>query len=634
MKKKLLGIGLIALATLGLASCGSAEKVSGESNATSSSAASSSSAPAHSESSLTPSSQKNEIERYVSFDAKAATCDKAGNIAYTVDVYTGKYYEGNSTTVEINPFDVVIPAGHEFVDGKCTKCEKESTSVATKDWTDTGKTYYWGDSEKPFETRTYSDFMSQWTKIGTGDFYGFTDSSFTNKLEAPTREVNDAFMVADVYDYCAFYKEASCSLVFPSTFTNDEITACVNKGYWYSKTLPGVVNFTFEITGTTANVSFIYSEAANTYKSAKSYIPTTIPYLFISDGGTRCLSDDDFGYYDNKNGALDVYNSDQLVYALEEGYVPNCLPGSPAEKLLNDVKVILNGIICNDMSDEDKLIAIMCWMMSNSSYDGTADVDICFIDDKNYPDEIAALNTAFYAEGVFYGGNAVCHGFAKAYALMAGILGIKVSKTSVLNLDLDYTKTISSFVYDEDFGGIYSSHGYCYVELEGKSYICDPTYNVALSRNVKNNDLFLYRVLAAGISYNDWKKVYKADSTDGYYELNKDKMAEESINVSSLINIYHNEKPLDLRIDSINEAEEMTSYLKDYLDSYANPFYLNGSYSNNVATCFTLNFTAPENIYSTIADYIADKLDKVASFHYIEPNYSCMGMIYLFPINS
>ena len=630
MRKKLLGIGLIALATLGLASCGSAENVSVESSATSSSAASSSSASAHSESS----SQKNEIERYVSFDAKEATCDKAGNIAYTLDVFTGKYYGGNSTTEEINPFDVVIPAGHKFVDGKCTLCDKEATSAPAKDWTDSGKTYYYGDSSNPFDTRTYSDFMNDWTKIATYDFYGFTDSSFTNKLEAPASEVSDAYMVADIYDYSVFYKLPTASLVFPSNFTSDEITACVNKGYWYSKTLPGVVNFTYEITNTTANVTFIYSEAANTYKSAKSFIPTTIPYMFISDGENRCLSDDDFGYYDNEKGILDVYNSDQLVYALEEGYVPNCLPGSPAEKLLNDVKVILNGIICNDMSDIDKLIAIMCWMMSNSSYDGSADVDICFIADKNYPDEIAALNTALFAEGVFYGGNAVCHGFAKAYALMAGILGIKVSKASALDLESDFSKTISSFVPDESFGGIYSSHGYCYVELDGKSFICDPTYNVALSFSVGNDDLYLYRVLAACISYNDWKMVYKFNSNDGYYELNKDKMAEESINVSQYIRLYCNGKYINLDLEELSVAEKLATYLEDYLNSYANPFYLNGSYSNNHPTCFTLNFIAPDNIYSLVANVLEAKLNNYALFRYIEQSYTCMGMIYLFSINS
>ncbi len=133
---------------------------------------------------------------------------------------------------------------------------------------------------------------------------------------------------------------------------------------------------------------------------------------------------------DERTETMMVYSSDQLYYAIQKGCKP-VFPNEdcPAKDAYDQAKLILCQIIDDSMSDYQKVLAIFDWLTYTVKYDynGLELVDTPGIGDT------AEINRyrCFYIEGVLFdGGQAVCDGIGKTFALLCGIEGIDCYKVS------------------------------------------------------------------------------------------------------------------------------------------------------------------------------------------------------------
>lgn len=123
----------------------------------------------------------------------------------------------------------------------------------------------------------------------------------------------------------------------------------------------------------------------------------------------------DFNYLQYQR-SVNVWNSQQLWYALEHDYCPICDPGSRAEEVLNYVKSVLRIIIKDGMNEHEKIFNIFTWIANNIHYS------------YNHPDDRAHA-ISYYPEGALEESLLVCGGFAKLYLIMLRAEGIKAFLT-------------------------------------------------------------------------------------------------------------------------------------------------------------------------------------------------------------
>ena len=128
----------------------------------------------------------------------------------------------------------------------------------------------------------------------------------------------------------------------------------------------------------------------------------------------RSDSFDDFKYK-QRTHSVSVTTSEQLFYAFSHGYLPIPTAGSAAERILNKAETVARNIMDDSMTDLEKLKAIYTWLVTDVAYDYGA-----------YHSNVKQWHTfsAYYLEGVFDYGIAVCDGISKAYCVLAGIENI------------------------------------------------------------------------------------------------------------------------------------------------------------------------------------------------------------------
>ena len=133
--------------------------------------------------------------------------------------------------------------------------------------------------------------------------------------------------------------------------------------------------------------------------------------------GNRESDFDDFAINHVEN-ALSVSNSESLYFALEQGYRPICVENSVAEEIYAEMKNILRSIISNDMTEKEKVVAIVEWIVTNIEYDN--EVLNMYLSN---PNNVNSYHS-FYLEGSILDTVAVCDGISKALSALCGIEGI------------------------------------------------------------------------------------------------------------------------------------------------------------------------------------------------------------------
>lgn len=145
---------------------------------------------------------------------------------------------------------------------------------------------------------------------------------------------------------------------------------------------------------------------------------------------------------------LDVENSEQLYYAVQNGYRPIVKVGSVAEKIYEKAKTILRKILNPEMNELEKAKQIFNYLTTEVQY------DYKILEDPN------AGNIepyAYYLEGAILTQSAVCDGKSKAYVLLLAMAGIESKRVTA-----------------KDYDG--NGHAYNYVKINGKWYLSCTTY--------------------------------------------------------------------------------------------------------------------------------------------------------------
>ncbi|MGI6137012.1 MAG: InlB B-repeat-containing protein [Christensenellales bacterium] len=129
-----------------------------------------------------------------------------------------------------------------------------------------------------------------------------------------------------------------------------------------------------------------------------------------------------------------VYNSEQLLYAVENGYKPVFMKDSDpiVQAEINNARTIyekarntLLQIIPRDTHDFQKATIIHDWIIDHNSYD----FNLLNLS-KHMSSADLIKYKGFYLDGVFIDGYAVCDGISKAFSLMARIEGMETIRAS------------------------------------------------------------------------------------------------------------------------------------------------------------------------------------------------------------
>ncbi|MEG2450817.1 MAG: leucine-rich repeat protein, partial [Clostridia bacterium] len=237
--------------------------------------------------------------------------------------------------------------------------------------------------------------------------------------------IQNSAMLIDYIDYILFFNISTTKyarLAYLGAATKEQWQTEIEKMLKQSTYANFGINTAYG--GTSPNLCFAI-KAIESNKDGEAYSPristTAAPeqqdyFIRLYDGASRAINFDNFNINKVAN-TIDVTTSDQLYYALEHGYRPLPVAGSAAELILSKAKEALRGVVDDDMKDVDKIRAIFGWLIDHVEYDDVAVAETkAGAEARNY--------RAWYLEGVFIDGRAVCDAFAKAFTVLARIEGI------------------------------------------------------------------------------------------------------------------------------------------------------------------------------------------------------------------
>ncbi|MBQ7364303.1 MAG: hypothetical protein IJW46_01750 [Clostridia bacterium] len=259
---------------------------------------------------------------------------------------------------------------------------------------------------------------------------------------ASLTEASDYEALAAIIDYYAFYQTDYESFLrdtfrvkinFPHKGAQYEI----NEVYWYCELLRSAVGITgyFETDSdylVLRLIPYALATKSNTVAPKKVDRYTSVVTLFPDKTYTPREADfNDFAYLQNEKTLSGIWNTQQLWYALEWGYLPLCVENSPAEQALERAKEILREVVSDDMSIEEKAFAIYTWFGKTQLYDEHYENYLYPADREQFPDSLAATLNSFHAEGALFDNYSVCCAFAKAYLILLRMEGIEAYRIVV-----------------------------------------------------------------------------------------------------------------------------------------------------------------------------------------------------------
>jgi len=227
-----------------------------------------------------------------------------------------------------------------------------------------------------------------------------------------------------------------------------EFTSHVWLKYTQSEESPSLLKININYRATTASKTASLTEE-NTYSQIASanYLLNT---LLVPESERRPASLNLFPIDTVARPIFRVYNSEELWWAVEQGYRPVFpVEDSSAERIYEQARAVLRRIISKNMTDFQKLSAIYEYVVHNVRYDHDA-----VANKETIP---AYENTGYFLEGVFDYGRAVCDGKSKAFVLLCGIEGIRA---------------LRDYGYGEEGS---AGHAWNYVLLDGEWYLVDTT---------------------------------------------------------------------------------------------------------------------------------------------------------------
>lgn len=263
------------------------------------------------------------------------------------------------------------------------------------------------------------------------NFFGhYTDSSIDSREELQA--------LVD-YSYVFTAKNPfACKLTYltGSTTLQAEIQAAMQAVSGYRNNTASEFSYTFyeEWKNVIKVNEFTEKDATDRIASVSTFAPDTIkvksmvtPYVVDESVETGVFQID---YAD----PYIVYNSEQLLYAVENGYKPVFMNDSDpiVQAEINNARTIyekarntLLQIIPRDTHDLQKATIIHDWIIDHNSYD----FNLLELSNDDPPGSLIKYK-GFYLDGVFTDGYAVCDGISKAFSLLARIEGMEAIRAS------------------------------------------------------------------------------------------------------------------------------------------------------------------------------------------------------------
>ena len=374
-------------------------------------------------------------------------------------------------------------------------------------------------------------------------------AKYTTILDMPVclDEANDYYELAQIIDFYAFYQidnksfERNKFRVKINFETDKTATWIKNEVYWYCELLRSTigVDVAFEKNRNLVITFIPYNFASQSNKTAvlpvsKNDCPTYYDQdQDIASRVKRSANFDGFKYLNYKK-EIEVWNTQQLWYALEHEFIPICRENSTAEIVLNRAKEILREIITDDMSDEEKIFEIFSWFGRNVQYDFYMGYSNYSSDMYAYPEENVSKLNCFFAEGPLLDGLAVCSGYAKAYLILLRMEGIESVRILARCHQLQGKNSING--RDDGTGG-YGSHEFVYIKFGDEWYFSDIEKSTCEARQ----DLISYVYLLLPPSFETYgftvmyPQLNLATSISKIY--NKVKFDEKSLLINDLISL-------------------------------------------------------------------------------------------------
>ncbi len=237
-----------------------------------------------------------------------------------------------------------------------------------------------------------------------GNYYMSSDKEVFDLVEyamifRPEAEQTDKGERIDLEFYMGYDSDMSAAMLLSKAWAQTEQTGSYRMRADGATNEGNVVNF---------EIFFMTSDEPDNFSTdgKQSYVSLLSPKF---GGGMTSLPIDD-----RKSGG-EVYTSDELCYVVQKGYSPEPTSGSAAERIYDKARRVIGNILSDDMTEERKVRAIFDWIMWNTVYDYSV---------VTYDVASAVRQPAFYAEGVFDTGYAVCDGIAKSMSLLCNMAGI------------------------------------------------------------------------------------------------------------------------------------------------------------------------------------------------------------------
>ena len=313
--------------------------------------------------------------------------------------------------------------------------------------------------------------------------------------------------------------------------TGDEIYADRGPLTSYSKNLEFGLKAVGSIGYFYITKSSVSKEASLVADEDKTGIYEQLDYALEFENEEKRAEDFNDFNIDNVVKTIPVSTSDQLVHVLMNGYKPEPVKNSKAEIVYNKAKAVLRDICNDDMTDFEKLRAIYEWLVMNVEYDNTA----LKLSELGLSSEALTQYDAWFAEGVFNNGVAVCEGYAKAFLILSKIENIP---TIIVSGD---GHAWNKVLYNGEWFGIDATHGNPAVKESATKY---------------------YEVLTyAQFLFSDEYKTECGYTADDYLNYVAD--AEDAFNVYDLMEFTYQASTFDLYIDSVNELALVLKYAND-----------------------------------------------------------------------
>lgn len=207
---------------------------------------------------------------------------------------------------------------------------------------------------------------------------------------------------------------------------SDEMGKAINNVKYYRSNTDLYPNISYSFTDNRAIITSVKEKTTGLMASATTDYPDTIEIpAFINSYATN-PEPETRSFAIDSNDPYVVFNTEQLVYAVENGFKPVFFEEGTAKEIYNGARSILEEIIPTGADTFEKLTIIHDWIALNNKYDHEL---LNLSTQLTPPSDILTYN-GFYLDGIFIDKKAVCDGISKAFMLMARIEGIEAIRVS------------------------------------------------------------------------------------------------------------------------------------------------------------------------------------------------------------